>query len=166
MILPEWSRLFPRACLQRLEVGGEGPRLRLETDSNERLRSELLSSKSEEGILQLLAQRIRSGREKGIATLLTCFTMRSAQRLGEMLEKHDLAVQILEKPFSSWTPADSEEWDVTLLIGNLSRGFVFPRAGLALITESELFGEKRPRKRPAVSDEGSCPGRLQRSAGR
>ena len=33
--------------------------LRLETDSSERLRSDLLSSKSEEGILQLLAQRIR-----------------------------------------------------------------------------------------------------------
>ena len=37
------------------------------------------------------------------------------------------------------------------LIGNLSRGFVFPRAGLTLITESELFGEKQLRKHPAVS---------------
>jgi hypothetical protein len=46
------------------------------------------------------------------------------------------------KAFSDWTPADSKEWEVTLLLGNLSRGFVFP-AGLALIAESELFGEKR-----------------------
>jgi len=68
-----------------------------------------------------------------------------------MLEKHDLAVQILEKSFFNWTPADSQNWDVTLLLGNLSRGFVFPRAGLALIAESELFGEKRLRKRPGVS---------------
>ena len=144
------SGAISRVALQGLEVEGEEPRLRLETDSNERLRSELLSSKSEEGILQLLAQRIRSGEEKGVTTLLTCSGIRSAQRLGEMLEKHELSVQILEKPFSSWTPGDSTGWNVTLLIGNLSRGFIFRRAGLALITESELFGEKRPRKRLAV----------------
>ena len=147
----ELSRLFPRLAAQGVEVGGEGPRLRLETESNERLRADLLSSKSEEGILQLLAQRIRSGREKGVTTLLTCFSMRSAQRLGEMLEKHDLSVQILEKPLASWVPADSEEWEVTFLIGNLSRGFVFPQTGLTVITESELFGEKQRRRRPAVS---------------
>jgi len=144
------SGAISRVALQRLEVEGEGPRLRLETDSHERLRSELLSSKSEEGILQLLAQRIRSGEEKGLATLLTGSNIRSAQRLGEMLEKHNLSVRILTKPFSSWTPADSAGWDVTLFIGNLSRGFIFRGAGLALITESELFGEKRPRKRPSL----------------
>jgi transcription-repair coupling factor (superfamily II helicase) len=147
----EGSRHFPRFASQGLEVGGDGHRLRLETESNERLRAELLSSKSEEGILQLLAQRIRSGREKGMATLLTCLTLRSAQRLAEMLEKHGLTVQILEKPFSAWIPADSTEWEVTLLIGNLSRGFLFPQARLTLITESELFGEKHVRKRPSVS---------------
>ena len=147
----EWSRFYPRVSFQTLEVGEEGDRLRLETESNERLRAELLSSKSEDGILRLLAQRIRSGRDKGTATILACFNLRSAQRLAEMLEKHDLAVQILEKSFFNWTPADSQNWDVTLLLGNLSRGFVFPRAGLALIAESELFGEKRLRKRPGVS---------------
>jgi transcription-repair coupling factor (superfamily II helicase) len=144
------SGAVSRVALQRLEVEGDGPRLHLETDSHERLRSELLSSKSEEGILQLLAQRIRSGEEKGLATLLTVSNIRSAQRLEEMLEKHNLSVQILTRPFSSWTPADSAGWDVTLFIGNLSRGFVFRAAGLALITESELFGEKRPRKRPSL----------------
>jgi transcription-repair coupling factor (superfamily II helicase) len=147
----EWSRHFPRAVFQTLEAGEGGERLRLETESNEHLRSDLLASKSEEGILRLLAQRIRSGREKGMVTLLACFSLRSAQRLAEMLEKHDLSVQILEKPFPAWTPADSREWEATLLLGNLSRGFVFPRAGLALIAESELFGEKRVRKRPGVS---------------
>ena len=147
----EWSRLFPRLSSQGLEMGGEPAGLRFETDSNERLRSDLLSSKSEEGILQLLAQRIRSARDKGIATLLACFTMRSALRLAEMLEKHALAVQVLEKPFASWSPADSEGWDVTLVIGQISRGFVFPQARLTLISESELFGEKHRRRRPSAS---------------
>ncbi len=147
------SRAFSRVAFQGLEVGEKEQAtavLRLETEANERLRSELLASKSEEGILQLLAQRIRSGAEKGVITLLTCSGMRSAQRLEEMLTRHALSVQTLRKPFSSWTPADSAGWNVTLLIGDLSRGFVFPQAGLMLITESELFGDKRPRKRSAV----------------
>ncbi|MBI5967859.1 MAG: transcription-repair coupling factor [Deltaproteobacteria bacterium] len=147
------SESFSRVAFQALETGVEDralARLRLETDSHERLRSDLLSSKSEEGVLRLLAQRIRTSSEKGISTLHSCSSLRSAQRLEEMLERHDLSVQILKKSFSSWTAADSQGWDVTLFIGDLSRGFIFQRAGLMLITESELFGEKRPRKRPAV----------------
>lgn len=142
---------FPQAAFQGLAMEGGGTSLRFETDSHERLRSELLSSKSEEGILQLLAQRIRSAEERGIKTLLVSSSLRASQRLGEMLEGHRLRVRLLEKCFSSWDPAESFSWDVTLLLGNLSRGFIFPRAGLMLITEGELFGEKRPRKRPAVS---------------
>ena len=123
---------------------------RLETESNDRLRSDLLASKSEEGILHLLAQRIRTGAEKGISTLLTCSNLHAAQRLEEMLENHGLRIHILDKPFSTWTPDDSSGWNATLLIGNLSRGFSFPQAGLTIITESELFGEKRPRRRPGI----------------
>ena len=146
------SRSFSRVAFQGLEIEEKEQAtgvLRLDTEGNERLRSELLASKSEEGILQLLAQRIRSRAEKGMITLLTCSGMRSAQRLEEMLAKHGLSIQTLRKPFSSWTAADSSGWDVTLLIGDLSRGFIFPQAGLMLITESELFGDKRPRKRAA-----------------
>lgn len=151
----EQSGAFSRVAGERLQMAGEGPvmaRLRLETDSNEGLRSDLLASKSEEGILGLLALRIRSWAEKGVSTLLTCSSIRSAQRLEGMLAGHGLRVQTLDKPFPSWSAADSAAagWDMTLLIGNLSRGFVFPLAGLMLITESELFGEKRPRKHPAI----------------
>ncbi len=144
------SRSFSRITFQGLRIEEKEPAsgvLHLKTEGNERLRSELLASKSEEGILQLLAQRIRSRAEEGTITLLTCSGMRSAQRLEEMLAKHGLSVQITGKTFPSWTPADSSGWDVTLLIGDLSRGFIFPKAGLMVITESELFGDKRPRKR-------------------
>jgi transcription-repair coupling factor (superfamily II helicase) len=143
--------IFPQAAFQGLEMAGGGTSLRFETDSHERLRSELLSSKSEEGILQLLAQRIRSAEGRGIKTLLVSSSLRASQRLGEMLEGHRLRVHFLEKSFPFWDPAESDSWDVTLLLGNLSRGFIFARAGLMLITEGELFGEKRPRKRPAVT---------------
>jgi transcription-repair coupling factor (superfamily II helicase) len=145
--------LFSRLLLQGLEMGeasAEEAGIRLETESNERLRSELLSSKSEEGILHLLAQRIRTWTEKGVFPLLPCSNLHSAQRFKEMLESHGLAPNLCLKPFSQWTPADSAGWQGTLLVGNLHRGFSFPKAGLAVITESELFGEKRPRKRPSL----------------
>jgi transcription-repair coupling factor (superfamily II helicase) len=148
-----FTGLFSRVLLQGVEMGESPPGkagIRLESESNERLRSELLSSKSEEGVLHLLAQRIRSGAEKGISALLPCSSLRSAERLQEMLENHGLRPNLIRKPFSAWTPADSSGWQGTLLLGNLHRGFSFPGAGLAVIPESELFGEKRPRKRPAV----------------
>ena len=144
---------FSRVLLQGLEMGepsSEKAGIRLETESNERLRSDLLSSKSEEGILHLLAQRIRAGAEKGISTLLPCSNLHSAQRLQEMLESHGLRPNLAAQPFSAWTPADSAGWQGTLLVGNLHRGFSFPAAGLTVITESEIFGEKRPRRRLAV----------------
>ncbi|RPJ42472.1 MAG: hypothetical protein EHM27_02840 [Deltaproteobacteria bacterium] len=148
-----FTGLFSRIVLQGLEMGdplSEKAGIRLETESNERLRSDLLSSKSEEGILHLLAQRIRTGSEKGISTLLPCSNLHAAERLQEMLENHGLSPNLSAKPFSAWTPADSSGWQGTLILGNLHRGFSFPKAGLTIITESELFGEKRPRKRPAI----------------
>ena len=150
---PGLTGLFSRVLLQGLEMGepsAEKAGIRLETESNERLRSDLLSSKSEEGVLHLLAQRIRAGAEKGISTLLPCSNPHSAQRLQEMLENHGLSPNLFAKSFSAWTPADSAGGQGTLLIGNLHRGFSFPKAGLTVITESELFGEKRPRRRPAA----------------
>jgi transcription-repair coupling factor (superfamily II helicase) len=148
-----FTDLFSRIALQGLEMGENTAGvsgIRLETESNDRLRSELLSSKSEEGILHLLAQRIRIGAEKGISALLTCSNLHAAQRLEEMLENHGLRIRLLDKPFHAWSPDDSSGWHATLLIGSLSRGFSFPRAGLTIITESELFGEKRPRRRPGI----------------
>ena len=70
------SRSFPRVAFQGLKVGKEEEAagvLSLETEGNERLRSDLLASKSEEGILELLAHRIRGRAEKGIARRLFCF---------------------------------------------------------------------------------------------
>jgi len=147
----EWSSLstlFPSLIFQGLAVQAAGPSLRLETESHERLRSELLSSKSEEGILRLLAQRIRGAQEKGIRTLIVVSSLRSAHRLQEMLSRHDLRIAISDPPFSGWNPDPSMPWDLSLMVGDLPRGFVFPAAGWMLIGEGELFGEKHPRKRP------------------
>jgi hypothetical protein len=127
-----FSGLFPRIVLQGLEMGAPLPEkagIRLETESNEHLRSDLLSSKSEEGILHLLAKRIRTGAEKGISTLLPCSNLHAAERLQEMLENHGLRPNLSPNPFSVWTPADSSGWHGTLLIGNHHRGFSFPRPG-------------------------------------
>ncbi len=148
----EWEsllELFPSLIFQGLEVAEAGPSLSLVTESQERLRGELLASKSEEGILRLLAERIRGAKDKGIRTLLVVSSLRSAQRLEEMLSRHDLKIKILDPPFPEWVPEPSGLWDVdvTLVQGGLSRGFMFPLAGLLIIGEAELFGEKHPRRR-------------------
>lgn len=146
----ELVSLWPRFSLQSLETlekNALNPRLTLATEANDHLRSHLLTSPSEEGVLHALAQRIRQEEEKGIKTIFVCSHQRSAQRLEEMLSAHGLRTFLFPESFPSWPPQVSADWQVTLIIGELTRGFNFPLARLFILTEAEIFGEKRPRKK-------------------
>lgn len=150
----ELGELFPRFSLQTLEVlekSPHGPSLTLQTEGNEHLRSTLLTSKAEEGLLHSLAKRIREEEQKGITSLLICAHHRSAQRLEEMLASHGLKTFTFPEPFSSWNPEVSRGWQVTLIVGELARGFLFPAAGLFIFTEAEIFGEKLPHRKRGLS---------------
>ncbi len=146
----EDTSLLKRISLQSLEVWPKNhldSALTLVTETNEDLRSSLLTSKSEEGVLHTLASRIRQETEKGMETLFVCGQQRSAQQVVEMLGSHGLKTCIFAESFSSWRPAVAAEGQVTIMIGQLARGFKFPLAGLYIITEADIFGEKRPRRK-------------------
>lgn len=142
--------LVTRISLQSLEILEKDlldSSLTLVTESNENLRSALLASKSEEGVLQALTNRIRQEAEKGVFSVFVCTHHRSAQQLAEMLGSHGLKTLLFEKPFSSWSPPAGRDGQVTITIGQLSHGFYFPQAALFIIAEADIFGEKRPRKK-------------------
>ncbi|MGQ9693951.1 MAG: transcription-repair coupling factor [Thermodesulfobacteriota bacterium] len=142
--------LVTRISLQSLEILEKdlsGFSLTLETESNENLRSSLLTSKSEEGVLHALANRIRQEAEKGVFSVFVCTHHRSAQQLAEMLDSHGLESFLFPESFSSWHPPASMEGQVTILIGQLSRGFNFPKAQLFIIAEADIFGAKKLRKK-------------------
>ncbi|MGC8810197.1 MAG: transcription-repair coupling factor, partial [bacterium] len=146
----ECLSLVTRITLQSLEILEKDlltSSLTLATESNENLRSSLLTSKSEEGVLHALANRIRQEAEKGIFSLFVCPHQRSAQQLADMLGSHGLKTLLSPEPFSSWHPPEAPDGQVTIIIGQLSRGFNFPMARLFIVAEADIFGEKRPRKK-------------------
>jgi len=142
--------LVTRITLQSLEILEKDlldSSLSLVTESNENLRSSLLASKSEEGVLHALANRIRQEAEKGIFSLFVCPHQRSAQQLAEMLSSHGLKTVLFPEPFSSWHPRGGANGQVTIMIGQLPRGFNFPMARLFIVAEADIFGEKRLRRK-------------------
>jgi transcription-repair coupling factor (superfamily II helicase) len=103
----------------------------------------------EETPFAVLSQKLQEWSEKGMGTFIASHTSRQAERLGDLLSHYRVNYSLeLEKGFR----AISEEprRGVTLFVGGISSGFRNPLEGWILLTEEEIFGERR-RLRPGRS---------------
>lgn len=152
----------------------QASRLRFETV--EQLRSEILRatrSREEEGddILAPLTQRLKKWKSDGQQTFIVCHTRGQAERLKQMFEGRDVQVRLHKDPFSleRWQaalePFEAFRQRVTTLkdksthawivLGELSSGYVLPAAGLAFVSEEEIFGarmRRRRKRKPAAGE--------------
>lgn len=90
-----------------------------------------------------LAEKIAHWVAHGGRVVLTCRTPQQGQRLREILENYSLHLSAL---VSGWENIPSPP-GLSICIGRLSRGFIWPEIALYVITEDELFGSKRPRSK-------------------
>ncbi len=102
-----------------------------------------------------LSRTIREWLDTGFRVLIACHQTAQAERLSQLLAPYDISCDISESRFNEVVAAEprgnaSLPATVTILLGDISRGFRLPEARLALIAEEELFG-KRVRRR-GVSD--------------
>lgn len=156
----QWDELMARAhrsisvCFRELMTGGgdgidvidEG--FSLGFQGNENLRSALehkaLREKSTEGAGELLTPLVEWFAEKersGMAAIAVCSNTNQAGRLNMLLQPYGILPKLYEKELFGAQPKP----DIYYMIGNLSSGFVNPEAGLALLTDFEIFGmTKRP----------------------
>ena len=112
------------------------------TDNSE-LAAKLTIGKKEGHILQPLIQWADEHRSAGFLTLIVCKTQSQAHRLQELLKPYGLAIDVSDAAdLSSLTRGRAH-----IYLGQLSAGFVWPEASLAIITESEIFGERIGRRR-------------------
>lgn len=119
-----------------------------EMESNEDLRSEVktaLSSihpRSEETPFSAILKRIKEWQEKGFKILVVSHTQPQADRLKNLLTHYGVKVNLVEESgFQNPTPFPPKE--IHLLHGPLSKGFKNLREGWIMITEEEIFGERR-----------------------
>ena len=121
----------------------------LSTVSNTDIRREMIRFDSAQGALSPLVEKMEAWRDEGNRIFLICHTPGQCQRLTDLF--HDYGLQVRTSPavqgvhdFFTMQPGMVE-----LKIGKLSYGFRYGQGRLIIITEEEIFGEKK--RRPAAS---------------
>jgi len=111
---------------------------------NEDIRNEVKDREAQEGVLAPLSSRIKEWLSQKIDVILVCHGDEQAKRLKALFKEHGINSYIYP------TPLKKEMGGVGLLrfyVGNLSSGFKFFREALIVITEDEIFGEKKTKYR-------------------
>jgi transcription-repair coupling factor (superfamily II helicase) len=123
----------------------------LEMETNEDLRQEMMpslfkkSSFHETSPFSFFIDRLRGWREKELKILIVSHTEVQAERLRDLLSHYEM-MSYLERPGRFREVLDRPEKPLILLIGPLSSGFRNPKEGWVLLTEEEIFGERRRRR--------------------
>ena len=119
-----------------------------EMETNENLQREMkasLSAKtgsSETFPFSILVKNLQEWREKGMRVFITSHTQGQAERLRDLLSEYGLGPR-LEKAKKFGEALDQSEESLVLLVGSLSSGFRNPGEGWVILTEEEIFGERR-----------------------
>ncbi len=108
-------------------------------------------SKETTQALTPLSRSLRQWLDSGFRVLIACHQNAQAERLRELLTPYRIPCAISEASFAETVQGEAQgdaspDGVVTLLQGDLSRGFRLLEARLVLIAEEELFG-KRVRRR-------------------
>jgi transcription-repair coupling factor (superfamily II helicase) len=103
-------------------------------------------SKETTHALAPLSQTLREWLDQGFRILIACHQRPQAERLKELLAPYGIPCLISEAPFAETVGSAPPPAHVTLILGEISRGFRLASSRLALVAEEELFG-KRVRRR-------------------
>lgn len=150
---------FPLITMSDLSISepdGIGQSFHLQSGNHTLIKQDLELKRKEFGLLTPLVQQIDSWLEEGGRAFLACRSNRRAQQLGEMLREHGLDNEIKGPPFDfSDQPRNR---GIILYTHPLSEGFDLVAEQVHLLSENELFGEKRigPKGRTRKTSENSA----------
>ena len=164
LVMPEGEVLtalsgVPMLAFDRIEVPPFGRREMLRgdagVDGNEEIRRSTATASSE-GLLYPLAEEAKSWWKRGDRFVVSSLSPSQVDRMEDFLSRYAVPLTRVE----TLREALSRDRGVFLCGSEVTRGFRAPELRTAIVTESEIFGEKararRPRKEPiAVPDEFS-----------
>ncbi len=81
--------------------------------------------------------------ERGARVVLICRTDQQASRLQEILKNYRVTVEEVVPRWGAVSPGKG----LSICMGRVAKGFVWPELGIYVISEDEIFGTKRPRSR-------------------
>jgi transcription-repair coupling factor (superfamily II helicase) len=119
-------------------------RLRFSVSLNTETSAALKSSKNTDHLFKPLIDWLADQKASGCTCVIVCRTQTQAERLISLLNSYEVFPRLIEEfPISNREPQTQY-----LAVGQISCGFVWKTESLAIITEEEIFGVKRRRKRP------------------
>lgn len=120
-----------------------------QTCSNEDIRKELIHFDSAKGMLSALVEQIKDWQDEGNSILLICHSLSEAEKLIQLLEEYHVFTRLLPEEYFNANGLFPFTGTIGIQVASFKKGFRFPLARLILITEEEIFGEKRRRPAPA-----------------
>ncbi|MGA1864612.1 MAG: transcription-repair coupling factor [bacterium] len=96
------------------------------------------------GVFSSIVQRFKVWQRSKKRVILSCLSEGQAERLREMLDEYEMGSQVMNKfPLEDLERKPSEIASVSICLGDLSMGVFLDFLDLVLITDEEIFGEKR-----------------------
>lgn len=130
-------------------VEGAAVKINLDIQDNSAVSSALRNPIDKSHLLKPLIEWIVDRKSENYTIQLVCGTMTQARRLQSLLSPYGVKTHIIEGPPD---PERAGAGVVYICLGKLSAGFVWPDASAAIITENEIFGEKRRRSTRKIKD--------------
>jgi transcription-repair coupling factor (superfamily II helicase) len=103
----------------------------------------------EDVLLKQVAQKIRTWLAEGMLIFFACPTPEDISRMNHILSLNDVPVELLKGQNSIMEMVNSKKNTSGLILweGKLSASFSFPAMKLVFLSEEEIFGKKRKRRR-------------------
>ncbi len=125
--------------------------IELATWDHASLRAEILGAREREGgMLTPLTERLDRWQDDGLKVLLACHSRVQVERLGALLAEREVPWTQVDVPIRAdelnkeHTPLRLQPGAVTAVVApGLDRGFGLPAAGLVLLAQAEIFGQRR-----------------------
>jgi transcription-repair coupling factor (superfamily II helicase) len=136
--------------------GPSGVNISFAVQSNEDIRREIMSFDTSSGMLSSLAEKIEQWLLKGVRVLLICHTRTQSERLKDLFSDYGLDSDIItDMQFNDAVKGICND-NIKIIVGSLATGFRYEDGLLVIITEEEIFGEKRRRIKAPVRKQGSA----------
>jgi transcription-repair coupling factor (superfamily II helicase) len=143
---------MPVVRRHRVWLGTAEP-IRLALEETAGIRGEIEAAHGDEGALAPLTRRLEDWRKRGLAAVIACGTPSSSERLRRLLEDRRQVARA-----HAGRPGEAREiYDAAVhahvFEGELAGGFVDPDAGLAVVSDEEIFGRRVRKKARKGRDE-------------
>ncbi|MBI9083416.1 MAG: transcription-repair coupling factor [Desulfobacterales bacterium] len=109
---------------------------------NTGMHTALEASRGQHQLFAPLAGWLEDRRQEGLTTAMVCRTSSQADRLQSLLSPYGVSLHRADR-----LPQRPGQAMAYLCPGQLSGGFIWPEAGMAVMTEDEVFGARRRRQR-------------------